>query len=161
MHQLDLPGLSLQITPRRSYPLGTTLAHLLGYVGEAAPDDLKRDTSYRMGDMVGKTGLEKRWEPFLRGTNGGQQVEVDSVGRRLRVLREVEDCSYKHIAAVLDLPIGTVKVPVMAAGVSSFTVHAIGSGPPLEWRSAVPRHNEVNDHLARKICKDLGIPYAK
>jgi penicillin-binding protein 2 len=102
-HQLDLPGVSLQITPRRSYPLGPTLAHLLGYVGEASPDDLQHDARYRMGDMLGKSGLEKRWEPFLRGVNGGQQVEVDSVGRKLRVLREVEEVPGDIVKLSIDL----------------------------------------------------------
>ena len=83
-HQLDLPGVSLQITPRRSYPLGTKLAHLLGYVGEASPKDMAADSRYRMGDLVGKVGLEKRWESALRGVDGGQQVEVDAVGRKLQ-----------------------------------------------------------------------------
>lgn len=102
-HQLDLPGVSLQITPRRSYPFGTTLAHLLGYVGEASPKDLQADNRYRMGDMVGKTGLEKRWEAALRGVNGGQQVEVDSVGRKLRVLREVEEVPGDVVKLTIDL----------------------------------------------------------
>ncbi len=102
-HQLDLPGVSMQITPRRSYPLGQTLAHLLGYVGEASPQDLEADQRYRMGDMLGKSGLEKRWEQYLRGTNGGQQVEVDSVGRKLRVLREVEEVPGSTIKLTVDL----------------------------------------------------------
>ncbi len=102
-HQLDLPGVSMQITPRRSYPLGQTLAHLLGYVGEASPEDLEADQRYRMGDMLGKSGLEKRWEQSLRGTNGGQQVEVDSVGRKLRVLREVEEVPGSTIKLTVDL----------------------------------------------------------
>ncbi len=102
-HQLDLPGVSLQITPRRSYPYGSTLAHLLGYVGEAGPDDLRADSRYRMGDMVGKSGLEKRWEHFLRGVNGGQQVEVDSVGRKLRVLREVGEVPGDIVKLTIDL----------------------------------------------------------
>src|ERR1700687_2661410 len=102
-HQLDLPGVSLQITPRRSYPLGTKLAHLLGYVGEAGPRDLAADARYRMGDLVGKTGLEKRWEGLLRGVNGGQQVEADAVGRKLRVLREVEEVPGDTIKLSVDL----------------------------------------------------------
>jgi len=102
-HQLDLPGVSMQITPRRSYPLEQTLAHLLGYVGEAGPQDLAADPRYRMGDMVGKAGLEKRWEHHLRGTNGGQQVEVDAVGRKLRVLREVEEVPGSTIKLTVDL----------------------------------------------------------
>lgn len=102
-HQLDLPGVNLQITPRRSYPLGTNLAHLLGYVGEASPQDLALDSRYRMGDLVGKVGLEKGWESFLRGVNGGQQVEVDAVGRKLRVLREVEEVPGATVKLTVDL----------------------------------------------------------
>lgn len=102
-HQLDLPGVSLQITPRRSYPLGTTLAHVLGYVGEASPHDLAADPRYRMGDLVGKAGLEKHWEKVLRGINGGQQIEVDAVGRKLRVLRQVPEVPGDTLRLTIDL----------------------------------------------------------
>ncbi|MFI5366564.1 MAG: penicillin-binding protein 2 [Candidatus Binatia bacterium] len=102
-HQLDLPGVSMQITPRRSYPLGTKLAHLLGYVGEASSQDLAADARYHMGDLVGKAGLEKRWESYLRGVDGGQQVEVDALGRKLRVLREVEEAPGDTVKLTIDL----------------------------------------------------------
>ena len=113
-HQLDLPGVSMQITPRRSYPLVQTLAHLLGYVGEASPQDLEADQRYRMGDMLGKSGLEKRWEQYLRGTNGGQQVEVDSVGRKLRVLREVEEVPGSTVKLTVDLDLQESAVHALA-----------------------------------------------
>jgi penicillin-binding protein 2 len=102
-HQLDLPGVSLQITPRRSYPLGTELAHLLGYVSEASKRDLANDPRYRMGDLVGKSGLEKQWEQHLRGVSGGQQIEVDAVGRKLQVLREVEEVPGNIVRLTIDL----------------------------------------------------------
>src|SRR5262249_40930553 len=102
-HQLDLPGVSLQITPRRSYPLSIDLAHLLGYVGEAKLQDLAADSRSGMGDLVGKAGLEKRWERFLRGADGGQQIEVDAVGRKLRVLREVEEVPGNTVRLTVDL----------------------------------------------------------
>jgi len=102
-HQLDLAGVSLQITPRRSYPLETKLAHLLGYVGEASPKDLAADSRYRMGDLIGKIGLEKRWESALRGVDGGQQIEVDAVGRKLQVLREVEEVPGATVKLTINL----------------------------------------------------------
>ncbi len=102
-HQLDLPGVSLTITPRRSYPLGPTLAHLLGYVGEVNEKELAADPYYRMGDLIGKTGLERRLEKTLRGVNGGQQIEVDAVGRKLRVLREVEETPGDTVTLTIDL----------------------------------------------------------
>jgi len=102
-HQLDLPGVSVQITPRRSYPYGPELGHILGYVGEANPTDLEADPHYRMGDLIGKAGLEKYLENTLRGVHGGQQIEVDAVGRRLRVLHEVPEVPGNIVRLTIDL----------------------------------------------------------
>ncbi len=107
-HQLELPGVSLQVTPRRHYPYGTLAAHLLGYVGETNKDDLTRLAGYHMGDEIGKFGLERGLEPFLRGVSGGQEIEVDAVGRRLRLLREVPDRSGESVVLTIDLDIQQV-----------------------------------------------------
>ncbi len=58
-HQLELPGVSLQVTPRRHYLYDSLAAHLLGYVGEVTVKDLNRLPDYRMGDDIGKFGLER------------------------------------------------------------------------------------------------------
>ena len=107
-HQLDLPGVNLTITPRRSYPLGSNLAHLLGYVGEIDEKQLAAERRYRMGDLVGKTGLERGWESYLRGVDGGEQIEVDAVGRKLRVLREVEEVPGNTVTLTVDLQLQAV-----------------------------------------------------
>ena len=102
-HQLELPGVSIRTTPRRGYPLGPVLAHVLGYVGEVNGNDIERDAHYRPGDLAGKAGLERVWERYLRGINGGQQVEVDAVGRELRVLHEVKEIPGNTLVLTLDL----------------------------------------------------------
>lgn len=101
--QIELPGVSLQIGPRRSYLYGTIAAHLLGYVGEVNVDELQRLGGYRMGDTIGKYGLEKYWEDRLRGENGGQQIEVDAFGRKLRVIDEVPEVPGTSIHLTLDI----------------------------------------------------------
>ncbi|MBI2209703.1 MAG: hypothetical protein HYU47_03745 [Deltaproteobacteria bacterium] len=103
-HQLDLPGVSLRVRPRRSYLLNSTAAHLLGYLGEIGPRQLKaqKEKGYGMGDEIGQFGLERRWEEFLRGRSGGQQVEVDALGRRVRVLHEVEDVPGHSVYLTVD-----------------------------------------------------------
>jgi penicillin-binding protein 2 len=106
-HQLDLAGVSLRVTPRRSYLLGPVLGHTLGYVGEASKEEVERDPRYRAGDLVGKSGLEKQWEEQLRGAMGGQQVEVDAVGRELRVLHEVDAQPGNTLRLTLDLDLQT------------------------------------------------------
>ncbi|MGB7950656.1 MAG: penicillin-binding protein 2, partial [Candidatus Binatia bacterium] len=103
-HQLDLPGVTLRARPRRSYADGSIGAHVLGYLGEIGPRQLKRmkEQGYILGDEIGQYGLEKKWENFLRGQSGGQQVEVDALGRRVRVLHEVTDVPGYTVHLTLD-----------------------------------------------------------
>jgi penicillin-binding protein 2 len=90
-HQLDLPGVTLRARPRRNYADGPAGAHVLGYLGEIGARQLtsSKEEGYELGDEIGQYGLEKKWEQYLRGRGGGQQVEVDALGRRVRVLSEV------------------------------------------------------------------------
>jgi penicillin-binding protein 2 len=103
-HQLDLPGVTLRARPRRSYADGQIGAHVLGYLGEIGPKQLKalKEQGYANGDEFGQYGLEKTWETFLRGQSGGQQVEVDALGRRVRVLHEVTDVPGYTVHLTLD-----------------------------------------------------------
>ena len=102
-HQLQLPGVSLEVMPQRHYIYGPLAAHLLGYVGEVAEGDLRHASEYRMGDEIGKFGLERVFESQLRGQAGGQEIEVDSVGRRLKLLREIPEIPGQSVVLSLDL----------------------------------------------------------
>src|SRR4030095_9326625 len=103
-HQLDLPGVTLRARPRRSYVDGPMAAHVLGYLGEINQKQLKvlKEQGYVIGDEIGQYGLERRWEELLRGQSGGQQVEVDALGRRVRVLHEVTDVPGYTVHLTLD-----------------------------------------------------------
>ena len=103
-HQLDLPGITLRTRPRRSYAQGPMAAHVLGYMGEIGSRQLKllKDQGYTVGDEIGQYGLERRGEEILRGQSGGQQVEVDALGRRMRVLHEVPDVPGYTVNLTLD-----------------------------------------------------------
>jgi penicillin-binding protein 2 len=111
--QIELPGVSLQVGPRRNYLYGPLAAHLLGYVGEVNADELQRLAGYRMGDTIGKYGLEKYWEDRLRGENGGQQIEVDAFGRKLRVLDEVPEAPGENVHLTLDVDLQAVAEEAM------------------------------------------------
>jgi len=103
-HQLDLPGVSLRVRPRRNYADGPIAAHILGYMGEINQRQLKsyKEQGYLVGDEIGQSGLERRWEEVLRGQHGGQQVEVDALGRRVRVLHQVNDVPGYTVHLTLD-----------------------------------------------------------
>ncbi|WP_049754169.1 penicillin-binding protein 2 [Heliomicrobium modesticaldum] len=87
----ELPGVVVEKGPVRYYPPveGSQIAgHLLGYVRQISADELKQygDEKYRPNDMIGKTGLEKAYEKYLRGQDGYQQVEINQSNRPIRNL---------------------------------------------------------------------------
>lgn len=85
-NSLRWPGLEIVVKPKRWYPHGDMLAHVLGYVAEANEDELERDKGLALGDSMGKRGLELTLEQHLRGVKGLRQVEVDASGRQLNSL---------------------------------------------------------------------------
>ena len=85
-HRAQFPGLIIQSAPRRFYPDGPAVASFVGYIGEVSETELTQSTytEYKAGQQVGKQGLEKQYEPLLRGKEGSQFVEVDARGRIVR-----------------------------------------------------------------------------
>ena len=83
-----MPGVIIEVKPKRHYIYGPFASHLIGYLGEIEKEQLNKEGYKRnkIGDFVGKFGVEKKWQRYLNGVRGGQQVEVDASGRRLRVL---------------------------------------------------------------------------
>jgi len=89
-NRLELPGVQFEIEPRRSYPSPARASHLLGYIGEISREEYKKlgSEEYSLGDFVGKAGVEKRYERYLRGEKGYEFVEVDAYGRIIRPVSE-------------------------------------------------------------------------
>ena len=77
-YSLKLPGIVITAEPCRRFPLGSAAAQALGYPGEVSAVELERlaETGYRMGDQIGKSGIELVAEQWLRGTDGGMQIQV-------------------------------------------------------------------------------------
>ena len=81
-----LPGLVIQAEPKRQYPAGSAVAHVVGYVAEVTEADLEADRyqGAQIGALVGKAGLELEYDRSLRGTPGMRYIEVNARGRLVR-----------------------------------------------------------------------------
>ena len=90
-NRMDLPGVLVQVEPVRDYLFGPLGAHLLGYLGEISDRDLQtlRSRGYEAGDLIGKDGIERIYDGYLKGRNGQVQEEVDAQGRPLKRLATV------------------------------------------------------------------------
>lgn len=89
-HSLDLPGVFFGVESRREYLAGIRAPHLFGYLGEITDSELagRPAGDYRPGDLVGKKGIERKYDDILRGTKGYRYVQVDALGREVGELEE-------------------------------------------------------------------------
>lgn len=80
----DLPGIDIEKTAIREYVDGPIFAHILGYEGKIGQNEIDANPGYLLTDYIGKQGIEKSYEKYLRGVNGADQIEVDSLGNTKR-----------------------------------------------------------------------------
>jgi len=87
-----LPGVTVNVEPLRYYPEGFLAGHVLGYVRSIDPNELAQldKERYSMGDLIGKDGVEKAYENYLKGYDGTRRVEVDVKGRPVKELVTLE-----------------------------------------------------------------------
>lgn len=103
-----LPGIIIEMQPKRRYPAGAVVGHLVGHVGEVDEAELARPefSDYTPGQAIGKSGLERQYELLLAGQPGTRYVEVDALGRivgELEARRVIEPIPGEDIQLTVDL----------------------------------------------------------
>jgi penicillin-binding protein 2 len=90
--KMDFQGLTIDVVPKRLYCIESFASHVFGFLGMINSDELNKqgDIAYSSGDLIGKYGLEKWGEKYLRGKKGGLQSEVDVFGNRQKILAEIK-----------------------------------------------------------------------
>ena len=99
------PGLRLMMEPTREYLAGGLMSHILGYIGPLSQEEyaaLDRQ-EYLIQDFIGKTGVELSYESLLRGRPGKKLIEVDALGRELRVISERVPLDGSNLVLTIDL----------------------------------------------------------
>ena len=86
----QLPGISQQIESKRNYSENLIASHLFGYLREATEEEYRRTDKMRLGDKIGKSGLELAYEDFLKGEPGFDYVKVNALGQILGNYNEGE-----------------------------------------------------------------------
>src|SRR5215207_6217053 len=106
-HNLEYPELRVEQQPQRSYPANGSLAHVLGYVGEISPEQLKqqaaKDKGLKPGDIIGLSGIEQVYDDYLRGRDGYREVVVDSRGRIQDEIETIAPIPGRDLITTLDL----------------------------------------------------------
>jgi penicillin-binding protein 2 len=148
----ELPGVQVSVIPARSYPFNDLAAHVIGYIGEISSKQLEKPgyVGYRMGDVVGQSGIEARWEKLLQGQRGIQEVVVNAMGTKIGQASFESEKPGKNIVLTIDkdvqaaaeLALGERKGAVIALDPRTGEVIALTSGPrydPNMFVGEIPR----------------------
>lgn len=86
----NISGVYLRPDFQREYPHKEMVSHVLGYTGEITQEELQRveNSGYIVGEQVGRTGIEQFYQSLLKGQYGRQALEVDSLGKTVRLVKE-------------------------------------------------------------------------
>ena len=102
--ELEYPEFEVDVQQTRLYRHREQTAHVIGYIGEATPEEIEHsDGAVAPGDLTGKKGIEKRYDPVLRGKDGERVVIVDSRGQLLREYGRLASVPGKDLTLSLDL----------------------------------------------------------
>ncbi|MDO4540950.1 MAG: penicillin-binding transpeptidase domain-containing protein [Syntrophomonadaceae bacterium] len=100
----ELPGVGIEITPLRSYPQQSLAGHVLGYIHSITQEEIEASTlSYSLDSLIGKSGLEKYYEEYLKGNDGATRVEADAVGRPINELVTMDPTPGDNLHLTLDV----------------------------------------------------------
>ncbi len=137
-HRRDHPEIQLGPQPRRLYRYGKLAAHVLGYVGEIGDEELARDLfpGARVGDLVGKSGVERIYNKYVLGNDGRRQVLVDSVGREVGLLDEENASIGGELHLTLDLDVQTAAEKALEGKVGAIVAMDPRDGEILALASA-------------------------
>jgi penicillin-binding protein 2 len=136
-HADEYPSVVVQRTAVRHYPYGTLAAHTLGYVGQIDDDELKYvqaagDTvkPYALNDHIGKEGVERTYEPYLRGTPGLRRIEVDAEGDPVRVISDREPRAGDDLVLSIDVDLQALAEQALQQGLADARARPPRNGNP-------------------------------
>ena len=136
----ELPGAKPVITVGRNYPFGESYTHVLGYVSQVSKKDLISNKTIKdrnvPGLRVGKSGLEKKYEKELIGTNSIQRYEVNAYGKRINQIDFSEGSKGKTINLTIDTEIQNLTTELLKEKAGSISVMDIYTGEIVAMNSS-------------------------
>ncbi len=141
-YHLQLKWVEVDAGKIRDYPQGKLAAHILGYTGELDREELdqKKQDGYRLGDVMGKMGVESSYESQLRGEWGGLKLGVDGAGRIVSFLGQQPAKAGQDITLTIDADVqkaaeaalGERKGAIVALDPNNGAVLAMASYPSFD-----------------------------
>ncbi len=136
-----LTGLGIEIGYLRHYPFGKTAAHILGYTSRASVKDIARFGAPGPQGIIGKSGIERRYETALKGESGAEQTVRDALGRRVDSLKLLEvksrpETEGNSVHLTIDIELQRIAEKLLSGKKGAVVVMDVNSGEVLVLASS-------------------------
>ncbi|MFH1459104.1 MAG: penicillin-binding protein 2 [Candidatus Omnitrophota bacterium] len=134
----QLAGIFVKTRAVREYIYGPVCAHIIGYIGKMQEDEYPelRKYGYQIKDFIGRNGLEKSFDAYLRGKPGGMQLEVNSEGSIIQVLSYRPPAKGEDLYLTIDVELQTLIYNLLSGTNSAVTVMNADTGEILALLSS-------------------------
>ncbi len=121
--KMDMSGVQVSIEPIRYYPLGNTASHILGYLGKISQsNEIKKyveENGYSPNDIIGKTGIEEKYEDQMKGKEGKKIVEVDAFGNTINTISQEDPTPGDNLYLTIDAKLQEVAEAALKKGIEA------------------------------------------
>jgi len=132
------PSLIIQEGFKRSYPLKKNSAHILGHVGKVnrAKRERLKEYGYSPQSIIGYEGVEEYYDAYLKGGEGGIQIEVNSRGQQVRLLSFKEPTKGQDITLAINSDIQQIAMDLLEGATGAIVVMDMSNGEILGMTSS-------------------------
>jgi len=141
--RINYPGVLIELNNVRKYPYGDLASHLIGYLGRPNESEIKKNPDIFGEQMLGKSGIEKSYDNYLRGIQGYRQKVTDALGREVKSNIFKKDLTFQksmpgnnlhitidsNLQKIAEESLGEMSGAVVAVDVRNGDVLAIASKP--------------------------------
>ncbi|MDR2772444.1 MAG: penicillin-binding protein 2 [Elusimicrobiota bacterium] len=163
-NKMGLNGVTLLIEPVRVYNFPEENSHITGYLGEINKEELKAlsGDGYVMGDYIGKGGVEQVYDTYLRGINGGRQLEVNAKGAQTQIFNYTQPVTGNSLYLTIDPKLQKLAYESLvnsASGRGSVVIIDVRTGAVKALVSAPGYNgNKINSEDFNVYLKDKNLP---
>ncbi len=162
----ELPGVLVQSKAIRWYIYGDRTSHIIGYLSLINREELERlrDYGYSARDLVGRSGVERIYDRYLKGEDGGMQLEVDATGRLVKILGNKSQKKGMDIALTVDAKLQAYAADCLAGHKGAIVVMdpnngdilALASSPMFDSNAFIePNKNDIAVDIVRSSSRPL------
>lgn len=151
-----LPGVSIETKSNRVYTQGSLASHVLGYIGKINEDEYEQNKDkYQKDDYIGRTGIERLFEDYLKGENGTKQIDMTVDGTTTGEYTTKEAVGGANVVLTIDSNLQNITENALKNNIEKIRAGGFGKQYNAQGGSAVVINVKTGEILAMVSCPDF------